>query len=89
MTKEQQSILDKYSKAIYTASQHNYARAMSKVALTELQQVYQEVTGEEYKLNYNCASCVLTFLKRVALIYKPTQEENIVKSAKKTNKKRR
>lgn len=69
LTKKQKAALAKYEQNLRTATQSNFTRAMSQTAVQEVKQVYEQLTGQPYRMNKNCSACVLDLLKRTARLY--------------------
>lgn len=69
MTKEQFEVLEKYKDRLTTAYKSNYCRNLFSYQLDEIHKTYLEITNIDYRLNKNCSTCILNFLKTVGKLY--------------------
>lgn len=69
LTKKQRAALAPYERNMHTALYSNFTRAMSVRAIDTVKEVYEQIIGRPYKMNYNCSSCLIDLMKRVGKYY--------------------
>ena len=65
LTENEIDILKKYEDRMRTAVYSDYARNIISTDLERLRLIYNKALSVDYKLNKTCASCQLTFLKKL------------------------
>lgn len=65
LTENEIDILKKYEDRMRTALFSDYSRNIISPDLERLRLIYNKVKSVDYRLNKSCASCQLTFLKKL------------------------
>lgn len=83
LTPEEYAAAAAYETQMQTAIRSDYLRNVGRSGLAVLVPIYERVSGVKERVNSNCASCILGFLKRLGAIYfadKAEAEQNAAAS---------